>query len=302
MTTIDTLTEALIERAPEVPDEIPVISLDSGIDPLGRGTEIAHRLGTMLGWDPGRAKADRGITTTVLRDESGARTRLFHASGALAMRSATGSFEELFDGDPGEEKLTALTEGWVDRLGLRDLLPDGDRLDHERLWRIRAAGSDTNGKLTEPVLCRAIGALRHRVYDLPVLGRASAHVEVTGQGNLSGLSVSLRRFAGGRDKVLTTLKPRPVDDAAREIAERLARALGGPDTLEGAEITAEALHFGYLSLGRRRAQSLLAPMYVAQVAVAGTVRSAHVLPVAGSVERFLKVPSGSRAAATMRAA
>lgn len=297
MSTFDTFAEQLTRLAPDVPDQVPVLALDPQRDQIGRGVELAHRLGENLGFDLRAAKLDRGATTTLLRDESGGRVRVFHASGALELRTRTEPFEELFDTDPGDEKLTDLTSSWADKLALPGLVPDTEKLTFERLWRLKAAGSDEKGRLSDPVLTRAVGAFRHQVHDLPVLGRASAHVEVTGSGSISALSVSLRRWAGEKEELLATVKPRESGDAAREVTERLAKMVGGSE--EG-ELVPEWFAYGYLSLGRRRAQSVLAPLWIASVSVVGVTRSAHLIPVVGSEETFLKLPTGARSAATQR--
>ena len=198
---------------------------------------------------------------------------------------------------PGVELSDEQAQRAARQLSLPGFVHDAEKLTFERLWRLKAAGSDEAGRLSEPVLTRAVGAFRHQVHDLPVLGRASAHVEVTGSGSLSALSVSLRRWAGEKEELLATIKPRESGDAAREVADRVAKMVDGSE--EG-ELVPEWFAYGYLSLGRRRAQSVLAPLWIASVSVVGVTRSAHLIPVQGSDETFLKLPTGARAAATQR--
>jgi hypothetical protein len=228
---------------------------------------------------------------TVLRLSGGGRAVTFRASGALIIKAEFEPFADLFDSDPGDKELTATLDGLQEKLGLASLVPAEDRLDFERLWRIMAAGGDPQGAFSDPVLCRAVGAYRHVVRDLPIYGRASATLEVTGAGRLASLSISTRRFAddGGGAVIAKVVSRRP-GDAAHEIAQRLARAL---DEEETATLEPQFLRFGYLSLSRRRPQSLLAPVFVAAVTVAGSEeqeRSAHLITVAGSDERFLRIP------------
>ena len=83
----------------------------------------------------------------------------------------------------------------------------------------------------------------------------------------------------------------------------MSKALGGRE--EDVAIDVQGFAFGYLSLGRRRAQGILAPMYVASVVVDGGEkgeRSAHVVAVAGTPTTYLRLPVGGRPAATSRAA
>ncbi len=63
----------------------------------------------------------------------------------------------------------------------------------------------------------------------------------------------------------------------------------------------EWFRFGDLSLGRRRSQNLLAPFYIAAIAVEHEYeKSAPVIAVHGSSERYMALPAGRRAAAPAR--
>jgi hypothetical protein len=181
-------------------------------------------------------------------------------------------------------------------------VPDDESLSFERLWRIRAAGGDREGKVTEPVLCRAIGAFRHFVRDLPVYGRASTTVEIAAGGRLSSASVSLRRFAGDEGgKTVAKAKVRTPESAAHDVAARLVQAFGGLEDLKSTRLVPEWFRFGYLSLSRRHTQGLLAPFYIASVVVEREYEaSAHVIAVPGSDEQFIRLPRGRRSAATVR--
>lgn len=303
MSIYEQLTEDLLRHGPEIPRAVEVMSLGPVGEDLPR--KVLATLGEAAGLEFLRAKPERRKVTTVFRDESGGRATLFHASGAIAVRTATAEFDEVFGEDPGSDRLTELTRDAFGKLGVGRFVNAEDALEFEHLWRILAAGADPRLEVVKPVLVRAIGAFRHSVRGLAVLGRASAHVELTGAGNVSAFSVSLRRFADQQSEVLTKVAPRAVDEAAAEIAKRVARLTGGS---EEAVVRADSFHFGYLSLGRRRAQAVLAPMYVAAVSIAppegkeAQTRSAHVLAVPGSDERFLKLPTGSAPARTRRAA
>ncbi|MGC5225380.1 hypothetical protein ACPW96_22680 [Micromonospora sp. DT81.3] len=303
MSIYDNLTEQLVGHLKEVPQAVEVVSTEPVNEELPRAILQSTREAT--GLDFSRLEPARRKATTVLRDESGARATVFHASGAIVVRTAIGDFDDTFAGDPGSEELSLLTQKAFSGLGIDRFVHGDDTVGFERLWRIRAAGADPRYEVVEPVLVRAIGAFRHNVRDIPVLGRASGHVEVTGAGDISAFSVSMRRFADQGSEVLTRVSSRAVEDAASEIAKQAARVTEGS---EDAVLTVDSFDFGYLSLGRRRAQAVLAPMYVAAVSIAppegreDQVRSAHIFAVPGSDERFLKLPTGSAAVRTRRAA
>ena len=303
MSIYEQLTDDLLRRRPEVPDSVEVVSLAPVADDLPR--RLLGDLGEAAGLDFLRSEPVHRTATTVFRDELGGRATLFHASGAIAVRTAIPDFDETFDGDPGGDRLSSLTQDAFAKLGVDRFVHPEDALDFERLWRILAAGADPRHQAVEPVLVRAIGAFRHQVRGLGVLGRASAHVELTGAGNVSAFSFSLRRLADQASEVLAKASTRPVEEAASEIAKQVARLTGGS---EDAALVADSFGFGYLALGRRRAQAVLAPMYLAAISIAplegkeGQTKSAHVIAVPGSPERFLKLPSAAAAARTRRAA
>lgn len=123
----------------------------------------------------------------MLRLPDGGRAVTFHASGAFAIKSGVGPFAELFEADPADRDLVEAIGGLSDKLRLRDLLPAEDDLEFERLWRIKAAGSDPTGTAGRAVVCRAVGAYRQVVRGLPIYGRASSTLELTGASRPSGL-------------------------------------------------------------------------------------------------------------------
>lgn len=285
----------------KVPDTVPVVQLA-----MPRVDDMRRRLDSLFAAVTGEPDGELQVkvtpTRTVLHGPAGSHGVGFHASGAVAVRHGMAPFDHLFERDPGNEELIGMVERVAERLGLHKLVPEGEQLGFERLWRIKAAGGDQAGKETEPVLCRAVGAYRHHVHGLPVYGRASATVELAGNGEPVSASVSMRRFAG--EGAATVVKETPVrrpELAAEDVAARMVKAFGGLEELPGTEVVAESFRFGYLDLGRRREQALLAPFYVASLAVQGEYEhSAHLIVVPGSDEQFIRLPAGQRAASTAR--
>ena len=300
----DALAEQLgsmVDRVPDAVDVVQIAQPDVGTVQR-RLTGLVDAVTAAAGLEPGRPEISTRPTRTSLRVPGRLRGTGFHASSAMSVVLDLAPFDDIFEADPGGDELTAMTMAAADRLGLAKLLPDGDSLAFERLWRIRAAGGDPDGRVTEPVLCRAVGAFRHYTRELPVYGRASATVELAAGGKLASVSLSTRRFAdddGG--KTVATAKVRRPDAAARDAAAHLVRAFGGAEELRSTRLVPEWFRFGYLSLGRRRAQGLLAPFYVASVAVDREYEaSAHVIAVAGSEEQYVRLPSGQRSAGSVR--
>jgi hypothetical protein len=298
------LADQLQSKLDGVPDAVDVVQLDQPdvATVQRRLAELVRGAEQIAGLESERPELKTRQVRSLMMQPGRLRATGFHASGALSVTLALAPFDGLFERDPGDDELAELTRRTAERLGIHKLVPDDESLSFERLWRIQAAGGDPAGKITEPVLCRAIGAFRHFVRDLPVYGRASTTVEVAAEGRLSSASVSLRRFAGDEGgKTVATAKVRTPEAAAHDVAARLVQAFGGLEDLKSTRLVPEWFRFGYLSLSRRHAQGLLAPFYIASVVVEREYEaSAHVIAVPGSDEQFIRVPSGRRSAATAR--
>jgi hypothetical protein len=300
------LVERLTAMIDAVPDAVEVVQLDQpDVGTVQRRlAALTDAVSELSGLDGERPKVETRSARTVMQVPGRLRATGFHASGAMSVALALAPFEDLFPEDPGDDELTALSLRAAERLGLEKLVPDDGSLAFERLWRIKAAGGDQAGTVTDPVLCRAVGAFRHHVKGLPVYGRASATVEVAAEGRLASASVSLRRFAGDEGgRTVAKAAVRSPKASAEDVAARVVRAFGELEELGSTRLVPEWYRFGYLSLSRRQAQGVLAPFYIASIAVEHEhERSAHVIAVPGSEEQFVRLPAGRRSAAPRRQA
>jgi hypothetical protein len=298
------LAEDLASMIGDVPDAVDVVQLDQ--PSVGtvqkRLLDLIDSVAAAAGVESQRPEIETQRVRTVMRLPGRLRATGFHASGAMTVKLELAPFDDLFDGDPGDGELVALTQRARERVGLERLVANDDSLDFERLWRIRAAGGDQAGAMTEPVLCRAVGSFRHFTRELPVYGRASGTIEVAAEGRLASVSVSLRRLAGDESgKTVAKAAVRRPEAAAQDVAARMVSAFGGLEDLKSTRLVAQWFGFGYLSLSRRSTQRVLAPFYIASVAVDREYEaSAHVIAVAGSEEQFMRIPPGRRSSAPSR--
>ena len=298
------LTEQLGSMVETVPDVVDVVQLtqpDVGTIQT-RLRELVGRVADVAGLESARLSVETQSVQTVMRQPGQLTAVGFHDSGAMSVTLDVAPFDAIFDEDPGDDELTALSRRASEQLGLSKLVPPDDTLAFERLWRINAAASDRSGRTTEPVLCRAVGAFRHSVLELPVYGRASGTVQVAAGGQLISTSISTRRFAGDESgRIVAQAKTRAAGDAARDVVDQLGRSFGELRDASSMRIVPEWFRFGYLSLGRRRSQGLLAPFYIASIAIEHELeKSAHVIAVHGSTEQFVPLPAGRRSTAQAR--
>jgi hypothetical protein len=231
----------------------------------------------------GGCRSDRGNwtsddTLTTVHLAQGARAVLYHASGAVEFRSGLAPFEATFAAGTERELLTRLVAASAARIDLKNWTGEQGTLSFERLWQMKAHGADRSGKTTDALLTRVVGAFRHSVAGIPVLGGASVALRLAGDGSIDALTLRIRPSAG---EVIDTAKIIAPESAARQLALQLSSLLGcGKESVPGDVVREAKLQFGYLDLGKRKAQEVLAPAYVAQITLQHRMeKQAYILAV-----------------------
>lgn len=210
---------------------------------------------------------------------------LYRASGAMELKTGLRPMEALI-GPAKQEELNAVMRRTADRLGLMKWAGGDKALRFERLWQIKASASSPEGKMVEPVVCRVVGAYRQYANDLPVLGPASAAVKLAGEGMLDTLTLALREPEGEAIDKAEIISP---ERGAREMVLQLSGLVGKQE--EMLEETAELqwAQFGYLNLPKRKAQRLLAPVFVAAVVLGGKqFRQGYILAAPATERPYLE--------------
>ncbi|QNA99031.1 hypothetical protein [Massilia sp. Se16.2.3] len=198
---------------------------------------------------------------TLVQLPAGARAVVYHASGALQFHSGLAPFATPFARVEEREALTRQVEAAAERLRVREWAGE-HTLAFERLFQSKGQGADPNGRVAEALLFRAIGAYRQSIAGIPVLGAASVAVTLAGDGVLDALAVRIRP---GVAETLDTAAIIAPELAARQVARNLASVLGkAKERLPAEAIVSQTLRFGYLDLGKRKAQRVLAPVFLAR--------------------------------------
>ena len=235
---------------------------------------------------------------TVIHLADGARAVVYHASGALRYVSGLAPMARPFDRATGLDDLIQRLETRALRLKLRDWAGAHGELRFERLFRRLAAGVHRDGGLSAVTLLRAVGAWRQFVGGIPVLGAASGALALAGSGQLDSLRINIRPCNG---EVLDRAAVIDPETAARQLLLRLSSLLGqGNETVPRHAVESAILQFGYLDLGKRKPQRVLAPAYVARIVLRHRgVRQGYVLAVAATEKPYLELPLfGSEAVVT----
>jgi hypothetical protein len=212
---------------------------------------------------------------------------VYHASGALRYVSGLGPTDAPFEHDAERAVLQRLVEERARKLALSDWAGPNGELRFERLFRTLGRGADPAGKTSATTLFRALGAWRQYAGGIPVLGAASVALRLAGDGRLDALSVQVRPANGEVLDRATIIEPQA---GARQIVAQLATLLGQKE-VPGDLVESATLQFGYLDLGKRKTQRVLAPGYVAQVVLRHkTGRQAYVLAVRATERAYLDLP------------
>ena len=215
----------------------------------------------------------------------GARAVVYRASGAMKFVAGLPPMERFFPAATTKDGLTKAADTVFARLKLAGWASGaGQSLKFERLWQIKAAAGDRSGKLVAPVVCRAIGAYRHFLGGVPVLGAASAAVAVAGDGSLDNVSLQLRETT---PEVIDRQPVRAPADAARQIVGQLSALMGKSKVAYTEYAVPESMRFGYIDLGKRSFQSVLAPVYLATVSIAGEDAQGYVLAMSATEKPYL---------------
>lgn len=233
---------------------------------------------------------------TVFHLADGARAIVYHASGALRYVSGLAPMASPFDRATGLDELIQRLETRARKLALHDWAGAHGELRFERLFRRLGAGAHSSGTLSGMTLLRAIGAWRQFVGAIPVLGAASGALALAGSGQLDGLRINIRPSNG---EVLDRAAIIDPETAAHHVLLRLASLLGqGIEAVPHHAVESALLQFGYLDLGKRKAQRVLAPAYVARIVLRHRgVRQGYVLAVPATEKPYLELPLfGSEAA------
>jgi hypothetical protein len=224
---------------------------------------------------------------TVIYLPDGARAMVYHASGAVRYVSGLAPTESAFEHDAERDALQRLVEERAHKLTLSDWAGPNGELRFERLFRTRGQGADPAGKASATTLFRALGAWRQYAGGIPVLGAASAALRLAGNGRLDTLSVQVRPANGEVLDRAAIIEPQ---QGARQIVAQVGTLLGQRE-IPGGLVESATLQFGYLDLGKRKAQRVLAPTYVARIVLRHkTVRQAYVLAVRATERAFLELP------------
>jgi hypothetical protein len=284
------LVESLVASVGEVPGQVDVIGLQQySLDDMQERSKrflsaLTDKEQRALDRDAWENRGDHSLLQLSL----GSRAVMYHASGAIKYVSGLAPMEALFEKSMEKAYLTRMVEETARGLNLQEWAGKDGTLAFERLWQTKAQGFDRSGAKSEPVLCRVVGAYRHFVAGVPVLGAASVALKMAGNGKVDSMAMQVRASAAELVDKARIVNPAL---AATQISTQLSGLLGyGTDMTPADLIESQTMRFGYVDLGKRKSQRMLAPAYVAQVVLRHKEeRQAYVFAVAASEKTYLPI-------------
>lgn len=282
------LIESLAKSAGRLPARADVIGLQqlSLDDMQGRTKRFLTLLGDQQDRSSDRGDWQTSADQTSIRLPQGASAQLYHASGAMKYSSGMTPFQSMFEKVDDRERLTVLVADAAKKFNVAQWAGPGGEMTFERLWQMKAQGEDRSGQKSQPVLTRIVGAYRHFIGGIPVLGAASVALKLGANGVLDSLSLQVRaRTAEVLDQA-TIISP---ELGARQICAQLNSLIGyGKIPTSPELVESQTMRFGYLNLGKRKSQQLLAPAFVAQVVLRHREeRQAYLFVVAATEKPYL---------------
>ena len=280
------LFKALVNKADGYRDRAPVFRTEQP-DPKAMEKEarsIARFLWPFFGDCQPRLVADVVNGVLMMQVPEGGDVGLFHPSGAIAgaLRNARSKKPLVEDERKADRKaIRAHLEGVASEIA-RSRLAQNDELKFESLWERKAQGVTLKGEKTHVTLIEVVGAFRRYLHGLPVLGRASVHVGVSGAVEVTKWGIDWRRVVEKPFADAAIVDPkegakRVMDDMAWRRPER-AFSL---DDFEPA-----AFQLGYMSFGRRVEQRVMQPVWVAVLKPRGATSMGQVVTVPAAPQAY----------------
>jgi hypothetical protein len=163
----------------------------------------------------------------------------------------------------------------------KHFMTDGEELRPERLWETKARGETMKREPSPTVLLEVVGSLRRYLQGLPVLGRASVHVALAGEQEVTKWGVDWRVCDG--DAFTETELVDPDEGAKRALAELRNRQ---PESGKSLDLEPEQMTLGYISMPRRYEQRVLQLAWVARFRPKGGSTMGVVVAVPASPTAF----------------
>jgi hypothetical protein len=273
------LIENLIRKAQFYQEQVPIFQIKQIPLPILEkdAEDFARRFVEYCGMKESKMSTMKKPNRTILQFPEGIKLKVYHASGAMIMDRGWNPLQNIISEkvEKVEKDLfikqsqEAINNLKLDRSG------KNEELRFERLWQIKASGMTKEGKQGNITLARTVGAFRRYLNDLPVWGRASVFIKLASEGQVDSWGLDWRNVCDKPIDEVETLNP---DDGAKKIMEEFQTTLPNISfTLEDFE--PELFAMGYFSQPKRRAQTIMQPVWIAMFRAKGWTTLNHLIVV-----------------------
>jgi hypothetical protein len=279
------LLRTLVKQAKGYVGQVPVFRIEqpSAEDSVKQACALATRVWPQFG-DCKFRPEHLGDVVTLIRLPDDGHVRIFHPSGAITGLMRPKAARKLLAPDErkaNRKPLVDLARRMATAISKLHAGPD-DELRFESRWEMKGQGVTIKGKKGPVSLFEVLGAFRRYLHGLPVLGRASVHVGVGGDSQVTRWGIDWRRVWPA-PFAQTEVVP-PEEGAKRVLNDLWWRRPERPFTLKDFE--PKSFTLGYLSLSRRRAQFVMQPVWLAVLAPSGVASMGHVIAVPAAPQAF----------------
>ena len=280
------LFEALVHKADGYRDRAPVFRT---AQPDAKAMEKEARSIARFAWPwfgdcQPRLVADVANGMAMMLVPEGGNVGLYYPSGAIAGALSTAQKKKpLVDDERKADRkaIRAHLEGIAPEIA-RARIAENDELRFESLWERKAQGVTLKGEKTHVTLIEVVGAFRRYLHGLPVLGRASVHIGLSGTVEVTKWGIDWRSVVAKPFAHASIVDPK---EGAKRVMDDMAwRRPERPFTLEDFEPA--AFQLGYMSFGRRVEQRVMQPVWVAVLKPRGGTTMGQVVAVSAAPHAY----------------
>jgi hypothetical protein len=260
--------EKIISAVDKTPSEVKIYSVrQHSLSELQERSKNMLRQFSELGYlSPEKGDRVQEKERTLTRLPRGGRSVFYHASGYSKFVLGLMPFENLFEKEPEKSAQEKMIYSVADRVGIKNFARKVGTIEFEHLWRIKASATNKEKQIIKPVLCRIIGAYRHKVDAIPVLGAASVAIKLAANNKLDTIAFNLREISG---EPIASAPVISVEEAAKRMWFQLNNLRRNYKEYSEEKLTVTSVRFGYLALGKREVQHVLAPHFFATINIDG---------------------------------
>ena len=197
--------------------------------------------------------------STIINLPNDTKMRIFYNSNTMIIKRKLKPFDHLIEDAFDKKQLTEVAINTMKRLDLDKNRLSFEQVEFERLWQIKASGITIEKKIAPVILCRIVGAFRRYINQIPVYGKASIFVKISGNNLIESVGIDWRQI---EEKSIDDVKINNPESAAELILRNL-NSYSPSMAVTSQDYKPEFFSLGYFSMPKKQQQNYMQPVYVA---------------------------------------